>query len=329
MTATATIPCPAEAAPTLPSAVLHPLKVHDDPTLTWGLSCSAEAYPVQGSIIDRAYRIVAPLAQGGMGTVLLAHDEQLDRPVAVKIASTSLHHDARVRQRFLSEARTMARVRHENVVSIYAFGEHACMPFLVMEYVPGCTLREWLQQRGPLDVGEALGLLEPLCRGVQAIHEAGAVHRDIKASNVLLGIDGRIVVADFGLARLIGSDTTDPFAFEGTPSYMAPELITQARLPQTLEPRADVYALAVLAFELLTGTLPFAGKTPVEIMQRHLNTTPPRPSEVRPGLPAALDQPILRALSKSPGMRPASALELSSQLLQAQSAWERQPKWRA
>jgi serine/threonine-protein kinase len=277
-----------------------------------------ERYPEPGTLLDRTYRIGERLGEGGMGVVLRARDERLERDVAIKLIHPDQVLVPHARERFLEEARAMARVRHPNVVEIHAFGQIGEAPYFVMEYVPGVDLERWLARRGErLSIGEAFNVLDQACRGVQAIHDSGATHRDLKSSNLLVGPGFRVVVTDLGLARLVEAQAKE-HVVSGTPAYMAPELIEGAALDPALAPRVDVYSLGVLAFELLTGTMPFQGETLSQTLGMQLGEAPPRLVERRPDLPQAFEDAVLAALEKDPALRTPSA-EAFRQSLEA--AW--------
>lgn len=273
---------------------------------TWRLQ-AAEAF-APGTIVDSAYRIIDRVGEGAMGVVLRAHDLRLDRDVAIKVIRPSAIERPDARERFLREARAMARVRHPNVVQVHALGEWLGLPYIVMEYVPGTTLDDWLALREgrPPTIDEAFGILDQLFLGVEAIHASGAAHRDLKAGNVLLGIGFRIVVADFGIARTF-NETLDPNALgSGTPATMAPEVILGTVAgPQALE-SVDVYALGVLAYRLLVGRYPFVGKNSADVLAKHVSEPPPPPLSLHPELPAAFEHVLLEALAKLPEERTAS-----------------------
>jgi serine/threonine-protein kinase len=273
-----------------------------------------------GTLVDGTYRVLRPLGEGGMGVVLLAHDERLEREVAIKLIRPEFALSESVRDRFLAEARSMARVRHPNVVEIFAYGELSGSPYFVMEYVPGSTLDAWAKQRGgpPVPVDEALGVLDQVCRGVSAIHATGALHRDLKATNILIGPAFRVVVVDFGLARSVEhAGSAEPYGISGTPEYMAPELFGLASFDPALCARADVYALAVVAYELFTGRMPFPSDNLASLLHQHASSTPAPPSHVHPGLPSVFDAPLLSALEKNPERRTPSAEALRQSLQRA------------
>ncbi|HJL18403.1 MAG TPA: serine/threonine-protein kinase [Sandaracinaceae bacterium LLY-WYZ-13_1] len=278
-----------------------------------------ERYPEPGTVLDGTYRIVQRLGEGGMGVVLRARDERLDRDVAIKLIHPDQVLRASARARFLEEARAMARVRHPNVVEIHAFGEIEGAPYFVMEYVPGADLERWLAQRGGRPtLGEAWNVLDQACRGVQAIHDSGTTHRDLKSSNLLVGPSFRVVVTDLGLARLVEEHSAE-HVVSGTPAYMAPELISGGHVAPELVPRADVYSLAVIAYELLTGTMPFEGETLSQTLGMQLSVPPPPLLERRHDLPQAFEDAVLAALEKDPALRTPSAEAFRHHL---EAAWE-------
>jgi serine/threonine protein kinase len=280
--------------------------------------------PPVGSLIGESYRVVGPLGQGGMGVVVLAVDERLERDVAIKLIRPAFTRIKNARERFLIEARAMARVRHENVVEIFAFGELAETPYFVMEYVPGTNVANWLddgilEDRLP-SIDEALGYLDQVCRGVGAIHTAGALHGDLKPSNLLIGPASRVAVADMGLSRLFdpkGQLGEHPMA--GTPAYMAPEF-ARTDLSRELAQRGDVYALGVIGFEMLTGHQPFAIESTSDMLAAHRGARPPLPSQVRPELTTAFDLPLLRALEFDPDRRTVSPDAFRRALLSARES---------
>lgn len=277
--------------------------------------------PQRGDTLDGIYEIDRVLGSGGMGTVYLARDTQLERDVAIKVIHADRIADPGVVARFLAEARTMARVHHPNVVTIHTYGSRRGQPYLVMEHVPGTNLSQWRRERGTATPAEAVVVLEALCRGVQAIHDAGAIHRDLKPGNVLIGPAQRVAVTDFGLARSVVTD--EPLTrttITGTPAYLAPEIARHDPLVPELATRIDIYALGVMAFELLTGQLPFTVPGLPALLHHHAFEPPPRPSEVAPALSPAFDAPLLQALAKAPAERTPGAEALRRGLLDALEA---------
>ena len=276
-----------------------------------------------GLVLDGTYELVEPLGEGAMGVVYLGRDVRLERDVAIKFIQPELVRSDEAHARFLLEARTMARIHHLNVVEIYAYGEFRCAPYFVMEYVPGETVGDWMKTHGRpyLSVDEAIGILDQTCRGLAAIHDAGAVHGDLKPTNVLIGTAFRVCVMDLGLARVLDRTVdVDKDTVSGTPAYMAPEVVVGAALDPALESQSDVYALGVMAFEMVTGRLPFIHDSPTEMMLAHVNEPPPTPSEFRHDLPPAFDEVILDALAKHPEQRTAGAEAFRRALLQARES---------
>lgn len=276
-----------------------------------------------GTHLDQTYQLVQSLGEGAMGVVYLGRDVRLERDVAIKFIQPELVRSEEAHERFLLEARTMARVRHVNVVEIYAYGEYQRAPYFVMEYVPGATAYEWMQEHGRpyLSVDETIGILDQTCRGLSAIHAAGAAHRDLKPTNVLIGPAFRVCVMDFGLAKVLDKPVhEDKDTVSGTPAYMAPEIVLGTGLGTELEAQPDVYSLGVMAFEMITGQLPFRHTSPTDMMLAHVEEAPPVPSELRRDLPPAFDQVILSALAKQPEERTQGAEAFRRALLEARES---------
>jgi serine/threonine-protein kinase len=262
-------------------------------------------------LLDGRYRVTSTIAHGGMATVYLGVDTRLDRTVAIKIMHAELAADADFVARFIREARSIAQLSHPNVVAVFDQGADGHHLYLAMEYVRGRTLRQLLTERGRLSPRESLDIIESVLAGLAAAHQGGIVHRDVKPENVLLAEDGRVKVADFGLARsLTGtSNHTKTGVLMGTVAYLAPEQVTAS----ASDARCDVYAAGVMLFELLTGQQPHTGDSAIAVAYKHVNETVPAPSAVLPGLPDALDALVALATSRDPQLRPADA----GQFLQA------------
>ena len=257
-----------------------------------------------GQLLDGRYRVESHLAHGGMATVYLGTDTRLDRTVALKIMHAELANDEDFVRRFVSEARSVAKLSHPNVVTVYDQGADGRTLYLAMEYVPGRTLRGLLQERTRLRPREALDIIEGVLSGLAAAHAAGIAHRDVKPENVLLGQAQSLKVADFGLARLLSDVThTKSGLLIGTAAYLAPEQVAGGRA----DFRTDVYATGIMLFESLTGRQPFTGDTPLAVAYRHVNEIVPAPSSLVPGLPPALDSLVALATSRDPDLRPADA----------------------
>lgn len=263
-----------------------------------------------GETIDRRYRVEGRLAGGATGVIYRCMDVDLERPCCVKVLNEPLPSGAREQLR--QEAAALATVRHEHVVSVYAFGDHVGRPFFAMEYVQGrdlaAVIAEHYEAHGaPVPLAQAIRLLRSLCDGLAAVHGAGIVHRDIKPANVILEArTGRLVLADFG-AAVIARQWAGVIV--GTPHYMPPE----AFLGGSPTPSGDLYSVGCLAFELLTGRVPFDGKDVARIRLQHLRSPVPRISEHRPEL-AAYDSLFERLLAKDAAGRPQSAAMLGNQL---------------
>ena len=269
--------------------------------------------PLLGRMLDGRYRVEHRIAAGGMATVYRAMDTRLDRVVALKVMHAGLASDPDFTARFIREAKAVARLSHPNVVNVYDQGSDDGVVFLSMEYVPGWTLRDLLRERGALSPRMVLDILEPILAALGAAHRAGLVHRDVKPENVLLTEDGRVKVADFGLVRaMTGESSVTSGQVMGTVAYLAPEQIQQG----DTDPRTDVYACGVLLFEMLTGSKPHTGDSPMQVIYQHLSTDVPPPSTLVPGLAPELDAITLAATSRDASRRPADAVGLLSTLQQ-------------
>ncbi|MDX6206170.1 MAG: eukaryotic-like serine/threonine-protein kinase, partial [Frankiales bacterium] len=265
-----------------------------------------------GRVLDGRYRIQERIARGGMATVYRALDLRLDRPVAVKVMHPTLAEDADFVSRFTREAKSAARLSHPNVVAVFDQGSDGGVVFLVMEYIDGATLRDLLRERGRLSARQSLDVMAPVLAALEAAHGAGIVHRDIKPENVLIAVDGRIKVADFGLARAIADAnlTATTGLLIGTAAYLAPEQIEHG----TADPRTDLYAAGIMLYELLTGRPPYVGATPMAVVFKHVHEQVPAPSLVRPEVPRQIDALVLDATQREPADRPPTAGELLEQL---------------
>ncbi|MFN4001574.1 Stk1 family PASTA domain-containing Ser/Thr kinase [Microcella sp.] len=266
--------------------------------------------PLIGRLIDGRYQVRSRIARGGMATVYLATDQRLDRLVAVKIMHGHLADDSQFKERFIQEARSAARLAHPNVVNVFDQGQDAESAYLVMEYLPGITLRELLQEYGALTPEQTMDITEAVLAGLAAAHKAGIVHRDLKPENVLLADDGRIKIGDFGLARAASANTATGKALLGTIAYLSPELVTRG----IADTRSDIYAVGIMMFEMLTGEQPYKGEQPMQIAYQHANDSVPAPSNLNPRVPAEWDEIVLWATARDPRDRPADARALLDQL---------------
>ena len=269
--------------------------------------------PLVGLVLDGRYRVGSRLARGGMATVYEAHDSRLDRTIALKVMHASLADDEEFVSRFIREAHSAARLSHPNVVAVYDQGADQGIVFLAMELVRGRTLRDLMREQGNLSPRQSLEVLEPVLAALGAAHAAGIVHRDVKPENVLLSDDGRIKVADFGLARAVSgnnSHTTASGILMGTVAYLSPEQVERG----IADPRSDVYAAGILLYEMLTGLKPYDGETAIQVAYRHVHDDVPAPSELVPSLPAELDALVARATSRDPDGRPADARRMLTEV---------------
>ncbi|GAA1120591.1 protein kinase domain-containing protein [Nesterenkonia jeotgali] len=264
--------------------------------------------PWIGSRIDDRYVIEERIARGGMSTVYRAQDQRLGREVALKVLFPHMAEDRKVVDRFEQEARNSALIAHPNVVQVLDQGQARETAYLVMEYVPGATLRTLLKQ-GAMTPRLALTYMDAILQGLAAAHRAGLVHRDIKPENVLVSHDGRIKLADLGLARA-ATHHSGTSTLMGTVAYISPELLSG----EGADERADIYAIGILLYEMLTGVQPFTGDSPVRVAYQHVNSTVPVPSAQVAGLAAELDDLVSIATRPEVALRPKNADELLKML---------------
>ena len=279
---------------------------------------TSTADPLIGEVLDGRYRLDARIARGGMATVYGAFDLRLDRRVAVKVMHASLADDEAFVERFRREAKAAARLSHPSVVAIYDQGEDGGRVYLVMEHVTGTTLRALLREQGRLSPAEALDIADGVLLALAAAHEAGLVHRDVKPENVLVTPNGTVKVADFGLARAIEAShhTVADGVLLGTVAYLAPEQVATG----AADPRADLYALGVVLFEMLTGRVPFEGGTPLAVAYRHVNEDVPDPAELEPSVPRVAANVVRAATRRDLDERYPDAQAMLSAVRRARSA---------
>lgn len=262
-----------------------------------------------GELIDGRYQLTRQIANGGMASIYEAIDTRLDRKVAVKIMHPHLAQDEAFVNRFIREAKASAALSHPNIVSVQDQGwNQNGIPavFIVMELIEGHTLRDYLNERGKFEIKDAINYLTPILSALAAAHDLGIVHRDIKPENILISKEGRVKIADFGLARgeLIGSTmTAESSVILGSVSYLSPEQVQRG----VADSRSDVYAVGIVAFEMLTGEKPFLGESPIQIAYMHVNQEIPSMRSKRKEIPADLDDLILKATDRDPDKRPRTA----------------------
>ena len=271
--------------------------------------------PLVGSVLDGRYRVETVIASGGMSTVYRGHDVRLDRPVALKVMDARYAGDHQFLTRFQREARAIARLKNPGLVAIYDQGGYeqgaAGPPFLVMELVEGGTLRELLRERGPMPPHAVVAVLRPVLGGLGEAHRAGLVHRDIKPENVLISDAGEVKLVDFGLVRAIAeAGITATSVILGTASYLSPEQVVGS----PIGPRSDVYSAGIMAFELLTGTVPFRGDNALTVAHQRLDRDVPKPSSLIDGVPRQFDAFIERATARDPQDRFPDASAMAAEL---------------
>jgi tRNA A-37 threonylcarbamoyl transferase component Bud32 len=266
-----------------------------------------------------SYRVLEPLGRGGMAEVYKGYHSMLDRYVAIKVLLAHLVNDGAFVERFQREAAAVARLRHTNIVQMHDFGIYDDIPYMVMEFIPGMTLKERLTAQrlkgDRIPVSEVLTFTQELASALDHAHANGLVHRDVKPANILLREAApthcEAILTDFGIAKILeGMQFTETGLSMGTPDYMSPEQAAG----DTITPQTDVYALGIVVFEMLTGQLPFRADTPAAVLLKHLNTDPPSPRTIDPNVPAALDAVLFRALAKHGRDRWHSAGEFATAL---------------
>jgi beta-lactam-binding protein with PASTA domain len=263
-----------------------------------------------GTVIDGRYEVLSRIGTGGMADVYLARDQLLGRQVAVKLLHHRFAEDQEFVERFRREASSAASLSHPNVVAIFDRGEWDGTYYIAMEYLPGRSLKTVVREQGPLDPVSAIDIVAQILHAARFAHGRGVIHRDLKPHNVILDEEGRAKVTDFGIARAGASDMTLTGSIMGTAQYLSPE---QAQ-GQAVSAASDLYAVGIVLYELLTGTVPFDGETAVTIALKQVSATPPPPSALNAAVPPELDAVVLRALAKDPAERFADANEFLAAL---------------
>lgn len=272
----------------------------------------------QPRILGRRYELGEPIGEGNFSITYRATDTVLGRDVAIKILRDQYASHEGFASRFENEARAAARISHPNVIQVFDYGRDDGTTYIVMQYVPGPSLKDYIREEGPLTVDEAVGFGRQMLDGLAAIHAAGIVHRDVKPQNVLLTDAHQVKVTDFGIARLGSADAglTEAGTAIGTAAYMAPEQASGGEIT----PSSDLYSAGVVLYEMLTGRLPFPGDNPVQVMYRHVNELPPPPRTINRAIPVALEAVILKSLAKAPADRYPNAVAMRDALLNPTAA---------
>ena len=269
-----------------------------------------------GEIIDGRYQLTRVVGSGGMATIYAAIDLRLDRQVAVKVMHSHLAQDEQFVSRFIREAKAAASLSHPNIVAVLDQGWNqggAPCVFIVMELIEGATLRDYIIEQGALSTERALSIITPVASALAAAHKLGIVHRDIKPENILVSKEGRIKIADFGLARgaLLGNTmTAESSVILGSVSYLSPEQVQRG----VADARSDIYSLGIVLFEILTGQKPYQGEDPVQVAIKHVNERVPAPSTIKPGLSIEIDQLVLSTTAIDPDKRPRDAVVMLEKL---------------
>jgi beta-lactam-binding protein with PASTA domain len=263
-----------------------------------------------GALFDGRYRIVGRLGQGGMARVFLAEDESLHRRVAIKVLADRHSEDPHFIERFQREARAAARLNHPNIVQVYDQAQVDGVSYIVQEYVEGETLKDLIRREAPLDPRRSIGIALQILAALRVAHQAGIIHRDVKPQNILVQPDGKVKVADFGIARAGDPEMTEAGSIVGTAQYLAPE---QAR-GLAVGPPADLYAVGIVLYEMLSGRVPFEGDAAVTVAMRQVQEAPEPLGERNPLVPADLESVVMRALAKDPARRYQSADEMGIEL---------------
>jgi serine/threonine protein kinase len=260
------------------------------------------------------YQILEELGRGGMATVYKAYHASLDRHVAIKVMDAAMSNEHDFIERFRREARVIARLDNPHIVPVYDFDEHKGQPYLVLKFIDGNTLGQRLKL-APLSKTEILDIVTAVGSGLQYAHKQGILHRDIKPSNVLIARNGTSYLTDFGLAKMVeNSSSLTGDTIVGTPHYISPE---QALSTEKLDERTDIYSFGVMIYEMVTGRVPFDADTAFSIIEDHIYTPPPRPTSIKPDLPIAVEDIILKALSKKSSDRYGTVSDLVNAFGQA------------
>ena len=273
----------------------------------------------EGVILSERYEIIARIGAGGMADVYKAQDHKLNRLVAVKVMKAEFREDTGFVQRFQKEAQAAAKLSHPNVVNVYDVGEDRGLYYIVMELVEGITLKNYIQKKGKLSVKEATSIAIQVSLGLEAAHNRGIIHRDVKPQNIMISTDGKVKLSDFGIAKAMNSNTITANVM-GSVHYLSPE---QAK-GGYVDARTDIYSLGIVMYEMLTGKVPFDGENAVSVAMMHINSDVPAPSKLNTAVSHTMDEIVMKAAARSPEQRYSSADELIEALDAAESGIERQ-----
>ncbi len=271
---------------------------------------------VLGSTVDGRYKVISRLGAGGMADVYLAEDEQLGRRIALKLLYRRFAEDPAFVERFRREAQAAAGLQHPNVVGVYDRGDFDGTYYIAMEYVPGRTLKQLIRDEAPLEAVRTIDITLQILKAARFAHRRGVIHRDLKPHNVMIGEGDQAKVTDFGIARAGASDMTETGSILGTAQYLSPE---QAQ-GHAVSASSDLYSIAVVLYEMLTGGVPFDGDQAVTIAIKHVSQAPAALTAVNPNIPPELEQVVMWALNKNPGDRPADADQFIAALEHAKAA---------
>ncbi len=265
-----------------------------------------------GATFASRYQIIEELGRGGMGKVFRVLDRKLNEEVALKLLKPDIANDEITLERFRNEVKLARKIIHKNVGRIYHLSDEEGKHFIIMEYVQGQDLRSLIRQAGQLTTPKALSIAKQVCEGLVEAHKLGVVHRDLKPSNVMIDKDGNARIMDFGIAHTIKTERiTDPGMIVGTPEYMSPEQVEAIEIDQ----RSDIYSFGIILYEMLTGKVPFEGKTPISVAVKHLTTSPPQPIEINRGIPEEINRLIMKCMEKDKTKRFHNSKELLSEII--------------
>jgi eukaryotic-like serine/threonine-protein kinase len=277
----------------------------------------------EGAVLNNRYQLLERIGSGGMADVFRARDLMLERTVAIKVLHEHYSEEKGFKERFRMEARAAANLSHPNIVTVHDFGFDNEQLYIVMEHIPGKDLKTILRQRGRYTIEEAIPLIVQACAGIGYAHRAGLVHCDVKPHNMIVTPDGRLKVTDFGIARALSTIMPDERAdvVWGSPQYFSPEQATG----EAPSPASDVYSLGIVLYEMITGALPFTAPDSQELARLHLEQPPIPPREYIPDIPTALEEIVLKVLSKEPAARYRTADQLGRVLLRFGTQREETP----